>query len=179
MRAKRGSKSKLTLVDVGGVGLLPGLGALLLLARGRGRLLAGLLLLSRSLSSWGLAGSGGGLRARRVRNGCDMRLATAEARFRDNSPSEQPWVPFRNAGLILSKVGCWTEMMRMEVDEYGCVAAAWLRKERNLNWKSHLPGGHKRFLKVCDSLLATTLPASFSDAGSSYQRANAGLWPKR
>jgi hypothetical protein len=52
---------KLTLVDVGGVGLLPGLGALLLLARGSGRLLASLLLLGRRLASRGLAAGGGGL----------------------------------------------------------------------------------------------------------------------
>lgn len=51
-----------TLVDVRAVGLLPGLGALLLLARGSGGLLAGFLLLSRSLSGWCLAGSGWGLR---------------------------------------------------------------------------------------------------------------------
>jgi hypothetical protein len=49
-----------TLVDVGAVGLLPGLGALLLLAGGSG-LLAGLFLLGRSLASWCLAGGGGGL----------------------------------------------------------------------------------------------------------------------
>lgn len=45
----------LTLVDVGRVGLLAGLGALLLLASGGG-LLAGILLLSWSLSSWSLGG---------------------------------------------------------------------------------------------------------------------------
>lgn len=51
---------KLTLVDVGRIGLLAGLATLLLLARGSGgSLLAGLLLLSRSLSSWGLATSAG------------------------------------------------------------------------------------------------------------------------
>lgn len=49
------------LVDVGGVGLLAGLGALLLLARGGGGLLASLLLLSRSLAGGGLAGGGGSL----------------------------------------------------------------------------------------------------------------------
>lgn len=49
------------LVDVGGVGLLSGLGALLLLARGSGGLLAGLLLLSGGLASRCLAGGGGGL----------------------------------------------------------------------------------------------------------------------
>jgi hypothetical protein len=47
------------LVDVGGVGLLAGLGALLLLARGSGGLLASLLLLSGSLAGRGLAGGGG------------------------------------------------------------------------------------------------------------------------
>lgn len=46
--------ARLTLVDVGGVCLLAGLGALLLLARSSG-LLAGILLLR------GLGGSGGGL----------------------------------------------------------------------------------------------------------------------
>ncbi len=54
-------KGKLTLVDVGGVGLLPGLGALLLVTRGRGGLLASLLLLSGSLASRGLAAGGGSL----------------------------------------------------------------------------------------------------------------------
>jgi len=53
--------SKLTLVDVGGVGLLPGLGALLLVTRGRGGLLASLLLLGGSLASRGLAAGGGSL----------------------------------------------------------------------------------------------------------------------
>lgn len=52
--------SRLTLEDVGGVGLLSGLGALLLVSRGgRGSLLAGLLLLSGRLASRGLAGGGG------------------------------------------------------------------------------------------------------------------------
>lgn len=56
----RDREKKLTLVDVGRVGLLASLAALLLLARGSGgSLLAGLLLLSRSLSSWGLATSAG------------------------------------------------------------------------------------------------------------------------
>lgn len=49
------------LVDVGGVGLLAGLGALLLVARGSGGLLASLLLLSRGLAGGRLAGGGGGL----------------------------------------------------------------------------------------------------------------------
>lgn len=49
------------LVDVGRVGLLAGLGALLLVARGSGGLLAGLLLLGGSLASRGLAGGGGSL----------------------------------------------------------------------------------------------------------------------
>ena len=60
-REKSRSKDKLTLVDVRGVGLLPGLGALLLLSRGRRGLLAGLLLLGRCLSSRGLAAGGGSL----------------------------------------------------------------------------------------------------------------------
>ena len=55
------AKCKLTLVDVGGVGLLPGLGALLLVTGGRGGLLASLLLLSGSLASRGLAAGGGSL----------------------------------------------------------------------------------------------------------------------
>ena len=50
-----------TLVDVRAVGLLPGLGALLLLARGGGSLLACLLLLGGSLASWCLTGGGWGL----------------------------------------------------------------------------------------------------------------------
>ena len=49
------------LVDVGGVGLLAGLGALLLVARGSGGLLASLLLLSGSLAGRGLAAGGGSL----------------------------------------------------------------------------------------------------------------------
>lgn len=49
------------LVDVGRVGLLAGLGALLLVARGSGGLLASLLLLSGSLAGRGLAGGGGSL----------------------------------------------------------------------------------------------------------------------
>jgi hypothetical protein len=49
------------LVDVGRVGLLAGLGALLLVARDGGGLLAGLLLLSGSLASGSLAGGGGSL----------------------------------------------------------------------------------------------------------------------
>ena len=60
--AGSGSESgKLTLVDVGGVGLLPGLGALLLVTGGSGGLLASLLLLSGSLAGRGLAGGGGSL----------------------------------------------------------------------------------------------------------------------
>ena len=54
-------QEKPTLVDVGGVGLLPGLGALLLLAGGSGCLLASLLLLGRRLPSRGLAAGGGSL----------------------------------------------------------------------------------------------------------------------
>jgi hypothetical protein len=52
-----------TLVDVGGVGLLSGLGALLLVTGGGGGLLASLLLLDGSLasSSGGLAAGGGSL----------------------------------------------------------------------------------------------------------------------
>lgn len=50
-----------TLVDVGGVGLLAGLGALLLVTGRGGGLLACLLLLGRSLASWCLAGGGGSL----------------------------------------------------------------------------------------------------------------------
>ena len=57
----RMSWMRLTLVDVRGVGLLSGLGALLLVARWSGSLLAGLLLLSRSFASWCLAGGGWGL----------------------------------------------------------------------------------------------------------------------
>ena len=49
------------LVDVGRVGLLAGLGALLLVTRDGGGLLAGLLLLSGSLAGRGLAGGGGSL----------------------------------------------------------------------------------------------------------------------
>jgi hypothetical protein len=49
------------LVDVRRVGLLSGLGALLLLARGSGGLLACLLLLSWGFAGGSLAGGGGGL----------------------------------------------------------------------------------------------------------------------
>lgn len=52
---------KLTLVDVRGVGLLPGLGALLFVAGGSGCLLASLLLFSRRLAGRGLAAGGGSL----------------------------------------------------------------------------------------------------------------------
>lgn len=53
---------KLTLVDVGRVGLLAGLAALLLLASGGGgSLLASLLLLSRGLAANGGLATGGGL----------------------------------------------------------------------------------------------------------------------
>jgi hypothetical protein len=54
-------RRKLTLVDVAGVGLLPGLGALLLVARGSGCLLASLLLLGGRLAGRGLAAGGGSL----------------------------------------------------------------------------------------------------------------------
>ena len=51
---------KPTFVNVGGVGLLPSLASLLLLTRwGRSGFLAGLLLVGRSLTGWGLATSGG------------------------------------------------------------------------------------------------------------------------
>jgi hypothetical protein len=49
------------LVDVGGVGLLAGLGALLLVTRDGGGLLASLLLLSGGFAGRGLAGGGGSL----------------------------------------------------------------------------------------------------------------------
>jgi hypothetical protein len=52
---------RLTLVNVRGVGLLSGLGALLLVAGGSGGLLASLLLLGGCLSSRGLAAGGGSL----------------------------------------------------------------------------------------------------------------------
>ena len=52
---------KLTLVNVGRVGLLAGLAALLLLASGSGGLLASLLLLSRGLAANGSLAGGGGL----------------------------------------------------------------------------------------------------------------------
>lgn len=68
MRSRKGRDSDQwrsrwrTLVDVGGVGLLSGLGALLLVTGGGGGLLASLLLLSGSLASGrGLAASGGSL----------------------------------------------------------------------------------------------------------------------
>lgn len=51
---------KLTFVDVGRVGLLPGFARFLLVARWSGRLFAGFFLLGRgSLARWGLATSGG------------------------------------------------------------------------------------------------------------------------
>ena len=55
-------RNQLTLVDVGRVGLLAGLAALLLLASGSGgSLLASLLLLSRGLAANGGLATGGGL----------------------------------------------------------------------------------------------------------------------
>jgi hypothetical protein len=55
----KGSESH-TFVDVAGVGLLPGLATLLLVARwSGGGLLAGFLLVGWCLASWGLAASGG------------------------------------------------------------------------------------------------------------------------
>ena len=58
----KSQQRKLTLVDVGAVGLLAGLGSLLLLARWGGGLLASLFLLSWGLSAcWCLSGSGWGL----------------------------------------------------------------------------------------------------------------------
>lgn len=78
-----------TLVDVGAVGLLSGLGALLLLAGWGGGLLAGLLLLGRCLASWCLAGGGWGLQA------CQMRNATSDGASDAKVPSEQQLlVPF-------------------------------------------------------------------------------------
>lgn len=59
--AQRRETVKLTFVDVAGVGLLPGLGALLLVARGSSGLLASLLLLGGRLASRGLSAGGGGL----------------------------------------------------------------------------------------------------------------------
>ena len=69
-RMRRGSVSScdkcredvaFTFVDVGGVSLLSGLGALLLLARGGCGLLASLLLLGRGFAGRGFPASGGGL----------------------------------------------------------------------------------------------------------------------
>jgi len=58
--AKPERRETRTLVDVAGVSLLSALGALLLVASSGGGLLASLLLLSsRSLASWGLAGGWG------------------------------------------------------------------------------------------------------------------------
>lgn len=58
--ASQKQNDQLTLVDVGGVGLLARLAALLLLASASGSLLASLLLLSGGLATNGsLAGSGG------------------------------------------------------------------------------------------------------------------------
>ena len=57
----QGGSAKPTLVDVAGVSFLPGLRALLLLARGSGSLLASLLLLRRCLASRGLSAGGGSL----------------------------------------------------------------------------------------------------------------------
>lgn len=98
-----------TLVDVGGVGLLSRLGALLLLARWGGSLLAGLLLLGGSLASWCLAGGGGGLEKdasemHQMRDAPAIR--DARACGRNNSPSELPWVPFRNAVWFDVRFGC-------------------------------------------------------------------------
>ena len=78
-----------TLVDVGAVRLLPGLGALLLLAR-RGSLLAGLLLLGGRLASWCLTGGSGGLQRKKK-----ISFARGANCNRAKVPSELPWVPFR------------------------------------------------------------------------------------
>ena len=56
MRDRRGQN---TFVDVGGIGFLPRLVALLLVTSWCGRLLSSFFLFSRSLTSWGLAASGG------------------------------------------------------------------------------------------------------------------------
>jgi hypothetical protein len=82
------------LVDVGGVGLLAGLGALLLVARDGGGLLASLLLLSRGLASRGLAGGGGSL-LRWESAGCARDIASKRVCLRCLDVRKRPWVPFR------------------------------------------------------------------------------------
>lgn len=88
------------LVDVGGVGLLAGLGALLLLARGSGGLLAGLLLLSGSLAGRGLAGGGGSL-LEWASVDCAMRKSRENACLHEGRCApELPWVPFRKMWVV-------------------------------------------------------------------------------
>lgn len=94
---------KHTLVDVRGVGLLSGLGALLLVARWGGSLLAGLLLLnSRSLASWCLAAGGWGLRKRLE---CDCDAPTCQSRAK--LPFVLPLVPFRLVDVVFESWWRW------------------------------------------------------------------------
>jgi hypothetical protein len=82
------------LVDVGRVGLLAGLGALLLVTRDGGGLLASLLLLSRGFAGRGLAGGGGGLLQWESENAQKMsREKRVCSRYLD--APEPAWVPFR------------------------------------------------------------------------------------
>ena len=80
-----------TLVDVRRVGLLSGLGALLLVTRWGGGLLASLLLLGRSLASWCLAGGGWGLQKTRQKAAQNARKCESRAEL----PWLLPLVPFR------------------------------------------------------------------------------------
>ena len=87
------------LVDVGRVGLLAGLGALLLVTGDGGGLLAGLLLLSRSLAGGSLAGGGGGLLEWKS-DGCAGKIASKRVNEGVFCAPVPAWEPFRGIWVV-------------------------------------------------------------------------------